>query len=197
MTCHNVGEGVGAVGLLAGSGRPPCLPASIGGTMAQLSPRQLRNQKGQTALPKPGPGPVPSDCLAEVQAAMGAAGRDNAARQADAAKWMDHGPTSPTVSGDRQPTKASHSAHVGPVLGMGTHPGANPPGVAAVERQPDRLSPMPPPPAPVAASTIRPALSTGWWWASDSAPSARPGPLYVSAGGPARRSGGLLARLAR
>ena len=164
--------------------------------MAQLSPRQLRNQKGQTALPRPVPGPVPSDCLSEVRAAMGAAGRDNAARQSDAARWMDHGPAAPAVSGDRQPTKVSHAGHVGAILGQGVHPAASPPG--ELWRQPERLPPMPPPPAPMAVAATRPALATGWWHGRRPAEG---GPEFVAISpeiaGPDRRSGGLLARLAR
>ena len=165
--------------------------------MAELSSRQRRNQP-QTTLPKPGPGPVSSDCLAEVQAAMGAAGRDNAARQAEAARWMDHGPASPTVSGDRQPTKASHAGHVGDVFGQGVHPAASPPG--ELWRQPERLPPMPPGPVPVSTSLHRPALTPGWWLATDAKPAGPLGPLYVSIdqpGGRRSRSGGILAAIRR
>jgi hypothetical protein len=164
--------------------------------MASLAPRQERNQP-QTTVPRPGPGPVSSaaDMLAEVRAAMGASMAANTARQADASRWMDAPLTEPAPSGDRGPAHPSHSGYTGPaVFGVGSHPGQD----LLPEIPRARLPSMPPPPAPVAASTVRPPLSTGYWQAAHAAaaPSRPARPVYVTVdAGPRRES--FLGRLVR
>jgi hypothetical protein len=163
--------------------------------MASLAPRQERNQAGQTTVPRPGPGPRSSADVAAVQAAFAAAMAASDARQADARSWMDAPLAAPAPSGDRGPAHEGHAGYTGPAMfGVGSHPGQD----LLPEIPRDRLPSMPPPPAPVAASTVRPALQTGYWQAAHAAaaPSRPARPVYVTVdAGPRRES--FLGRLVR
>ncbi|HEY5990100.1 MAG TPA: hypothetical protein VIV12_27495 [Streptosporangiaceae bacterium] len=155
------------------------------------TPKQARNLRDLPA----GPGPVSSADVGEVERAMAASMGNSAARSAETRQWLEAPLANPAVSGDRVTARPGESGYVGPVLGVGQHPGAEPPAMVAVERQPQRLPPLPEPPAPVTSSTVRPAYETGFWHRPLQQPDGTL--VYVSADAPARRSGGLLSRLAR
>jgi hypothetical protein len=156
------------------------------------TPKQARNLRDLPA----GPGPVPSDSLAEVQAAMAKSMADSAARQEQTRVWLARPLTDPQPSGDRVSAQPGHAGHVGDVLGLGASPGQD---LLPAATSNPRIPPPAPPPPKVTSSTTRPRLSPGFWFADHTTtrPASPASVVYVTTDEPApAKQAGLLARLA-
>lgn len=156
------------------------------------TPKQARNLRDLPA----GPGPVPSDSLAEVQAAMAKSMADSAARQEQTRVWLARPLTDPQPSGDRVSARPGHAGHVGEVLGVGSSPGED---LLPVATSNPRLPPAPPPPPKVTSASSRPRLTPGFYFTSHQTarPSSPAQVVFVSVDEPApTRQAGVLARLA-
>jgi hypothetical protein len=136
--------------------------------------------------------------LPKITAAQATAAKESSASQAQAAAWMDAGLAEPTPSGDRQPSQPSQPGHVGPILGTGSHPAAEPPLLPQAQQNIDLPAQAPAPPT-VHASTVRPKSMTGFQFVAHQSarPTRQPGEImYVSIDEPGGR-GGLLAAIRR